>query len=443
MAKTRTSSKTAAPPPARRAGEARLHPRPLLSAAPREPLARDRRGAGLRSPVSRLERPHHRRVLRPQRRLPHHRRREQDHPHHEQLLTDELQLRPYAAQLARGLRPPCLSHDPRRRPHSAPSATTATARPSRRSTTTSSCRSRTSETPAPRSAGASPTSSTASAASPKACGSPRPPSAAPSSTLWRRRASSSPSSRRTSAPVSAHRGILPPPQRPATLPRDLDDTPDATVDTTHPYLVRLDEGRSIAVFFYDGPNSRAIAFEGLLNSGVDFGKRLLTGFPADLTGTRTERRASLPRRHRRRELRPSPPARRDGALLRHALARGQRSMPSSPTTPTSSPASPRAGRPRSPKTPHGAAPTASSAGAPTAAATRRPARMEPGVARPPAQSPRLASRRRQLLSPNSFRNPLQRSLGGTRRLHPRHPRSLQHNIDAFFAEHATHELSPY
>jgi len=55
-------------------------------------------------------------------------------------------------------------------------------------------------------------------------------------------------------------------------------TPDATVDSTHPYLVKLDEGRSIAVFFYDGPASRAIAFEGLLNSGEAFGSRLLNGF---------------------------------------------------------------------------------------------------------------------------------------------------------------------
>jgi alpha-amylase/alpha-mannosidase (GH57 family) len=55
-------------------------------------------------------------------------------------------------------------------------------------------------------------------------------------------------------------------------------TPDATVNPTHPYTIQLDEGRSIAVFFYDGPNSRAIAFEGLLNSGEDFGRRLLTGF---------------------------------------------------------------------------------------------------------------------------------------------------------------------
>ena len=55
-------------------------------------------------------------------------------------------------------------------------------------------------------------------------------------------------------------------------------TASANVDPTHPYLVKLDEGRSIAVFFYDGPGSRAIAFEGLLNSGENFGSRLLSGF---------------------------------------------------------------------------------------------------------------------------------------------------------------------
>ncbi|HTH53151.1 MAG TPA: DUF3536 domain-containing protein [Edaphobacter sp.] len=59
------------------------------------------------------------------------------------------------------------------------------------------------------------------------------------------------------------------------------ETPDASVDTRHPYRVELNEGRSIDVFFYNGPNSRAIAFEGLLNSGVDFGNRLLTGFGND------------------------------------------------------------------------------------------------------------------------------------------------------------------
>jgi alpha-amylase/alpha-mannosidase (GH57 family) len=58
------------------------------------------------------------------------------------------------------------------------------------------------------------------------------------------------------------------------------ETPDATVDTTHPYLVRLSEGRTIAIFFYDGPRSRAIAFEGLLNDGENFARRLLGGFNA-------------------------------------------------------------------------------------------------------------------------------------------------------------------
>jgi alpha-amylase/alpha-mannosidase (GH57 family) len=67
------------------------------------------------------------------------------------------------------------------------------------------------------------------------------------------------------------------------------ETPDASVDTTHPYLIRLREGRTIAVFFYDGPRSRAIAFEGLLNSGEGFAQRLLSGFRPDSD----ERRAQL------------------------------------------------------------------------------------------------------------------------------------------------------
>jgi alpha-amylase/alpha-mannosidase (GH57 family) len=52
----------------------------------------------------------------------------------------------------------------------------------------------------------------------------------------------------------------------------------SSVDTTRPYLVRFDSGVSIAVFFYDGPASRAIAFEGLLNSGDAFAARLRSGF---------------------------------------------------------------------------------------------------------------------------------------------------------------------
>ncbi len=56
------------------------------------------------------------------------------------------------------------------------------------------------------------------------------------------------------------------------------ETPTANVDTTRAYVVRLNENRSIAVFFYDGPRSRAIAFEGLLNDGEGFARRLLSGF---------------------------------------------------------------------------------------------------------------------------------------------------------------------
>ena len=56
------------------------------------------------------------------------------------------------------------------------------------------------------------------------------------------------------------------------------ETPNASVDPTQPYLVHTSEGHSITVFFYDGPISRAIAFEGLLNNGGDLTKRLLNGF---------------------------------------------------------------------------------------------------------------------------------------------------------------------
>jgi len=55
------------------------------------------------------------------------------------------------------------------------------------------------------------------------------------------------------------------------------NTPEASVDTTRPYRVRFASGASIAVFFYNGPSSRAIAFEGLLDSGENFAGRLKAG----------------------------------------------------------------------------------------------------------------------------------------------------------------------
>jgi len=71
--------------------------------------------------------------------------------------------------------------------------------------------------------------------------------------------------------------------QPATEPSPYPwlETPDAGVDPTRPYLVHLDQDRSIAVFFYDGPGSRAIAFEGLLNSGEDFARRLVADLRDD------------------------------------------------------------------------------------------------------------------------------------------------------------------
>jgi alpha-amylase/alpha-mannosidase (GH57 family) len=98
------------------------------------------------------------------------------------------------------------------------------------------------------------------------------------------------------APVQCARvRLLSHPNPPATTEAEeisWTETPDATVDPTHPYLIRLDEGRTIAVFFYDGPASRAIAFEGLLNSGENFGNRLLAGFHPPSPGD-TEAAAQL------------------------------------------------------------------------------------------------------------------------------------------------------
>ena len=59
---------------------------------------------------------------------------------------------------------------------------------------------------------------------------------------------------------------------------DWTTTPNANVDTTRPYAIRFESGVSMAIFFYDGPTSRAIAFEGLLNSGDNLAGRLKASF---------------------------------------------------------------------------------------------------------------------------------------------------------------------
>ncbi len=56
------------------------------------------------------------------------------------------------------------------------------------------------------------------------------------------------------------------------------DVSGGRVDPTMPYLATLPSGRTIAVFFYDGPISQGVAFEGLLADGRRFADRLLSGF---------------------------------------------------------------------------------------------------------------------------------------------------------------------
>jgi alpha-amylase/alpha-mannosidase (GH57 family) len=52
----------------------------------------------------------------------------------------------------------------------------------------------------------------------------------------------------------------------------------AKIDPTRAYLLKLPSGRTINLFFYDGPVSQAVAFEKLLDNGESFAKRILGGF---------------------------------------------------------------------------------------------------------------------------------------------------------------------
>jgi alpha-amylase/alpha-mannosidase (GH57 family) len=56
------------------------------------------------------------------------------------------------------------------------------------------------------------------------------------------------------------------------------DVSGGRVDTRMAYRCRLPSGRSINLFFYDGPIAQGVAFGGLLASGVEFANRLLGGF---------------------------------------------------------------------------------------------------------------------------------------------------------------------
>ncbi len=56
------------------------------------------------------------------------------------------------------------------------------------------------------------------------------------------------------------------------------DVSGSRIDPSRAYLCRLPSGRSINIFFYDGPISQAVAFEKLLSSGERFADRLMSGF---------------------------------------------------------------------------------------------------------------------------------------------------------------------
>lgn len=56
------------------------------------------------------------------------------------------------------------------------------------------------------------------------------------------------------------------------------DVSGARIDPSRAYLQRLSSRRQINLFFYDGPISQAVAFEGLLSSGERFAERLISGF---------------------------------------------------------------------------------------------------------------------------------------------------------------------
>ncbi|HSE90811.1 MAG TPA: DUF3536 domain-containing protein [Candidatus Binatia bacterium] len=56
------------------------------------------------------------------------------------------------------------------------------------------------------------------------------------------------------------------------------DVSGSQIDPTQAYEQRLPSGRKIALFFYDGPIARAVAFEGLLSSGEHLASRLIGAF---------------------------------------------------------------------------------------------------------------------------------------------------------------------
>jgi len=57
-----------------------------------------------------------------------------------------------------------------------------------------------------------------------------------------------------------------------------EDVTGAKVDPSRSYVATLPSKKKISLFFYDGPISQGVAFEGLLNDGKRFADRLMSGF---------------------------------------------------------------------------------------------------------------------------------------------------------------------
>lgn len=70
------------------------------------------------------------------------------------------------------------------------------------------------------------------------------------------------------------------------------DVTGGRIDTTVPYLHRGPSGRSLALFFYDGPLARAVAFEDLLHDGDDLAQALVGALDGAGPGPRLSHLAS-------------------------------------------------------------------------------------------------------------------------------------------------------
>jgi alpha-amylase/alpha-mannosidase (GH57 family) len=75
--------------------------------------------------------------------------------------------------------------------------------------------------------------------------------------------------------------ILAPRQAQRIRPKNgskFEDVSEGRIDPARAYLAELPSKKRITLFFYDGPISQGVAFEGLLNDGKRFADRLMSGF---------------------------------------------------------------------------------------------------------------------------------------------------------------------